>query len=133
MGMYTEFYINVDLKKDTPDEVILVLKAMCSMLPEEECDRILAPYPQRWGYLFSDGSYYTPKTYCKFLKLDYISNQWSLLGKGDTKNYGQEIEAFVRWITPYIDGYAGDFIGYLRYEEDQEPTLLYLKGDNLAY
>jgi hypothetical protein len=32
MGMYTEIYINVDLKPETPDEVINTLKAMCNVL-----------------------------------------------------------------------------------------------------
>lgn len=36
MGMYTEIYVNVDLKRDTPEEVIHVLKAMCGKLEEEE-------------------------------------------------------------------------------------------------
>ena len=29
MGMYTEIYVNTDLKKETPQEVIDVLSAMC--------------------------------------------------------------------------------------------------------
>jgi len=125
MGMYTEIYINVDLKKEIPDDVIQVLKAMCRMLPNEECEEVLKPYPERWHILFGDGSYYTPNTYCRFLKFDDISNQWSLLGKGDIKNYGNEIQEFFKWIMPYIDSYPGMFIGYSRYEEDKEPQLYF--------
>ena len=128
MGMYTEIYINVDLKEDTPDDVIGVLKAMCDM---ESCDRIelglYPPRPPRWMGLFFSNSYYTPNTYCHSLTFDTISNQWSLLGKGDIKNYGNEIEEFFEWIMPWIDGNVGDFIGYQRYEEDQLPTLHTLK------
>jgi len=127
MGMYTEIYINVDLKKDTPDDVIGVLKAMCHMLPDQECSDVLADYPDRWICLFSNLSYYTPFTNCRFLEFDDIGNQWSLLGKGDIKNYGNEIEEFFEWIMPWIDGNVGDFIGYQRYEEDQLPTLHTLK------
>jgi len=125
MGMYTEIYINVDLKKDTPDDVIGVLKAMC----DQECKEVLVDYPYKWICLFSNMSYYTPSTNCKFLEFDTISNQWSLLGKGDIKNYGNEIEEFFEWIMPWIDGYPGDFIGYSRYEEDQKPTLMFLPED----
>jgi len=125
MGMYTEIYINVDLKKDTPDDVIKVLKAMC----DQECKEVLVDYPYKWICLFSNMSYYTPSTNCRFLEFDNISNQWSLLGKGDIKNYGNEIEEFFEWIMPWIDGYPGDFIGYSRYEEDQKPTLMFLPED----
>jgi len=125
MGMYTEIYINVDLKKDTPDDVIKVLKAMC----DQECKEVLVDYPYKWICLFSNMSYYTPSTNCRFLEFDNISNQWSLLGKGDIKNYGNEIEEFFEWIMPYVDGYPGDFIGYSRYEEDQKPTLMFLPED----
>ena len=127
--MYTEIYINVDLKKDTPDDVIKVLKALCRILPDQECDEVIADYPDMWICLFSNMSYYTPSTNCKFLEFDTISNQWSLLGKGDIKNYGNEIEEFFEWIMPYVDGYPGDFIGYSRYEEDQKPTLMFLPED----
>jgi hypothetical protein len=127
MGMYTEIYINVDLKKDTPDDVIGVLKALCRILPDQECDEVIADYPSRWIHLFSNMSYYTPNTYCHSLTFDAISNQWSLLGKGDIKNYGNEIEEFFEWIMPWIEGSVGDFIGYQRYEEDQLPTLHTLK------
>lgn len=126
MGMYTEVYVNVDLKKELPEEVLQVIKAMCGKLDPEVAEEVLKGFPQRWHCLFSDMSYYTPKTYCKYLEFDKISNQWSLLGKGDIKNYEGEIEQFFQWIEPWIDGYDGDFIGYSRYEEDAKPTLYFL-------
>lgn len=125
MGMYTEVYINVDLKKETPDDVIQVLKAMCRMWPDDECDEVLKDFPDRWDCLFSNMSYYTPSTRCRFLEFDYITSRWSLLGKGDIKNYGQEIEKFFEWVDPWVDAYPGEFIGYKRYEEDLSPTLYY--------
>ena len=128
MGMYTEIYINVDLKRDAPDEVIEVLKAMCKT--EDSDEKVLEPYPDRWDGLFCSGSCYTPNTSCRSLTYDGITKQWSLLGKGDIKNYGQEIQKFFEWIIPYIDGYPGDFIGYSRYEEDQKPKLYFLPGDD---
>jgi hypothetical protein len=126
MGMYTEIYVNVNLKKETPDDVIKVLQAMCGMLPDQECSEVLIDYPDRWSCLFSDMSYYTPSTNCRFLEFDEITQRWSLLGKGDIKNYKGEIEKFFEWIIPYVDGYSEDFIGYSRYEECLKPTLIYL-------
>lgn len=118
--MYTEIYVNVDLKEDTPDNVIGVLREMCGEGLES------GNFPDRWSRLFKNGSYYTPNTECARLTYDDISRQWSLLGKGDIKNYEGEIEMFFDWIRPYVDGMPGDFIGYYRYEETTSPTLVYL-------
>lgn len=123
MGMYTEIYINVDLKEETPDDVIDVLKALCRFTGYE---LDTAKYPERWYSLFSNCSYYTPSTNCRSLVYDDIRSGWSLLGKGDIKNYANEIEKFFEWIMPWIEGHPGDFVGYSRYEEDQIPTLIFL-------
>lgn len=119
MGMYTEIFVNVDLKENTPDEVIDVLKAMCAKDSNAEC---LKDKPRRWPYLFNNGSYYLPLTQCGNLTFDDIGKHYSLLAKGDIKNYGGEIEQFFEFIRPWCDN---EFIGYYRYEEDREPTLVY--------
>ena len=119
MGMYTEIFVNTDLKEETPDTVIQVLKAMCEKDGEAEC---LSDKPNRWGFLFNSGSYYTPNTECGKLTFDDISKQYSIIAKGDIKNYEGEIEAFFELIKPWCDS---DFIGYYRYEDDREPTLVY--------
>ena len=119
MGMYTEIYVNADLKEETPDSVVEVLKAMCEFNRDAKC---LADRPERWSRLFGNGSYYTPNTQCAKLTFDSIAKNYSLLGKGDIKDYGGEIEAFFEFIKPWCDG---GFIGYYRYEEDRAPTLVY--------
>lgn len=129
MGMYTEIYVNVDLKRETPDNVLQVLKAMCGQLDPEKEEEVLKGLPDRWLGLFYNGSYYVPSTSCRFLQFDPFSHHWSLLGKGDIKNYGQEIEAFFEWIMPWIRATPGEFIGYKRYEEDLTPKL-YFKTEN---
>lgn len=128
--MYTEIYVNVDLKEDTPDEIIDVLKAMCDMVDSDS--KVLEPYPDRWRKLFYSCSYYTPDTYCHSLTYDGNTKRWSLLGKGDINNYGQEIQKFFEWIMPYVYGYPGYFIGYHRHEEDLKPTLVFLPDDEDA-
>jgi len=119
MGMYTEIYVNADLKKETPSEVIDVISAMCDKNHEAEC---LIDKPSRWAYLFNNGSYYLPLTECGNLTSDSIAGQYSLLAKGDIKNYNGEIEQFFEFIKPWCEG---EFIGYYRYEEDIEPVLVY--------
>lgn len=125
MGMYTEIYVNVDLVGDLPEEVLNVLKAVVG---EQGYCHYLEGFPNRWGYLFNSGSYYTPNTSVKNLTYDTISGQWSLLGKGDLKNYDNEIQEFFEWIMPYVEDEG--FMGYYRFEESLEPILVF-KGDEL--
>lgn len=122
MGAYTEIFVNVDLKPDVPEEVLAVLRAIC----DGEYNTALEGKPGRWSMLFGNGSCFTPLTSCANLTYDEIRNGWSLLGKGDIKNYEGEIEAFFGWLMPWVDGEEGDFIGYKRYEECQTPELVFL-------
>lgn len=119
MGMYTEIYVNVDLKKETPEAVIETIKAIC----EGDCDsKYLKDKPRRWSMLFSNGSYYTPSTCCSSLTYDSIAKSYSLIGKGDIKNGDNEIEQFFEFVKPWCDN---NFIGYHRHEEDRDPILVY--------
>lgn len=119
--MYTEIYVNVDLKEETPNEVIETLRAMCEFDYENP---LLKDKPQRWVYLFSNGSFYTPNTSCALLTKSDIANQYSLLAKGDIKIHVREIQQFFDWIMPWVDASEGMFIGYHRYEEEDLPTLI---------
>jgi hypothetical protein len=43
------------------------------------------------------------------------------------KNYNDEIENFIDWLKPYIHkDQENMFIGYKRYETENDPTLLYV-------
>ena len=123
MGMYTEIYVNTNLKEETPKEVIDVLRAMCDHDDEADC---LKDKPTRWSMLFGNGSYYTPSTSCGIFTWDEIGNQYSILAKGDIKNYENAIGQFFDFIKPWCDD---DFIGYYRYEENREPVLVYTKTE----
>jgi hypothetical protein len=142
MGQYTEIFVNVDLREDTPEEIIDTLKCMvfnvsCVNNWDNdyfdhkvicyESDRfaeLMNDKPRRFPWLFTNGSYYTPYTQASELSYDYNSKQWSLIGKGDIKNYCSSIETFFEWIAPYSDT---EFLGYSRYEGCDEPTLYYRK------
>jgi hypothetical protein len=115
--MYTEIFVNVDLKRGVPDEVIEILKAICG----EGDESALQDKPRRWSMLFYDGGY-LPATSCRNLTLS--DGQWSLLGKGSIKNYENEIEEFFDWLRPWINAEKGEFIGYLRYETSLLPELV---------
>ena len=48
--------------------------------------------------------------------------------RANIKNYGGEIEAFLKWIKPYIGSANGhyDLYAIVHYEESKAPTLYFL-------
>ncbi|MDO7204281.1 hypothetical protein Q5M85_09125 [Paraclostridium bifermentans] len=47
------------------------------------------------------------------------------------KNYDNEIDKFIDWIKPYVEGSWYKFLGYKRNEENKEPKLIYLNCNTL--
>ena len=124
MGMYTELNIGLELKKDTPDEVINIIEYMIS---DKEQDRPTTPnHPlfstNRWDVMLTCGSYYFNAKPVHRFEYDEIGRCWFLTNVSNLKNYNSEIEKFLDWISPYIND--DGFFGYMRYEEDAMPTLL---------
>lgn len=134
MGMYTELHFNAELAKNVPEPVIEVLKYMVGdieqkpgVLPEHE----LFANGTRWRGMLRTDSYYFDADTHSTLRFDEIGGQYYLCIRTNLKNYGSEIEKFIDWIAPYLDEHInnGDFLGFYRYEENNEPTLIYRKGN----
>lgn len=128
MGMYTEFHFNVELKKDTPLEVLRILRFMTGQesFSSEELslpDHYLFTL-DRWKYMLRTDSYYFPAQTFSKLYLDKSFNTYYLNIRCNLKNYNQEIQHFIDWIKPYLQADEGDFLGFYRYEESNTPTLL---------
>ena len=126
MGMYTELHYNVELKKDVPEEILAVLKSMLNWdikepsLPDHgffSCER--------WRALFSCDSYYFHADTHSTLRFDNISHCYYLCIRANLKNYDGEIEAFLKWVEPYVYACKDDFLGFYRYEECENPTLIF--------
>lgn len=131
MGMYTEIYVKVTFKEETPTGVIDILRHMMghedAAIPES-----LPQHPlfskDRWKFMLRCCSFYhMPDSVGQFW-YDKIGEQWYLLNRSDLKNYENEIEAFFDWISPYVEMRGNDktFIGYELYEECDVPTMYYL-------
>ena len=125
MGMYTELIFGVELKKDTPKEVIKTLQIMI----DGDIDIIKDEKIAEFSHLFRVASYYfgvsSPVNKMWF---DEISQAWIISTRSNIKNYGGEIEAFLDWIKPFVDsgsGYPG-FYAIVTHEESREPTIYYL-------
>lgn len=126
MGTYTQFHFASEIKKDTPKEVIEILTYMTSYevepkkLPNHKFFKC-----ERWKMLFRMDSYYFPATTHCDLRLDEITNSYFLTVTSNLKNYDEEIDKFVDWITPHIEAFEGDFLGYSRHEETEDPKLIH--------
>ena len=126
--MYTELILGIELKKDTPVEVIDTIK---HLIMEKEIDNPLFKtkyYKDSYGFLCC-GSYYFAVNRCvNNFRFDDISNTWILSSRSNQKNYKNDIESFLEWIKPYIEAGSGgrDMYAIVIYEENDEPTIYYL-------
>lgn len=128
MGMYTELVLGVDLKKDTPQNIIDALRYM---LGEIDAEPALPAHDlfdtERWRFMLRCSSYYFAGPTISKLARDEMTKEWMLAVRTNLKNYDGEIEKFCDWLRPHIsDPDAGEFMGYSRYEEAEHPTLLYV-------
>ena len=129
MGMYTEFVFAVELNSKTieRDGVINILKYMVRDAKRIHPDK-LPNHPffktERWWMLFTMGSAYFPGiTHSDF---QCSHGDYFLTVRSNLKNYDSEIELFLDWITPYVVNAHGKCFGYFRYEEDDNPSLIYI-------
>ena len=120
MGMYTELYLRSDLKEDTPQDVIDLLRAMVAGNPPDTTPFGEGRCP--W-MLLSSSHYHFPFAKSSMDYLDYVS-RWYLFVRCDLKNYEGEIEAFLKWVAPHLNAGDGEYLGHTRYEEDDLPTHL---------
>jgi len=132
MGMYTEFHFNVELKKNVPQEIINILNFMLNN--EGKPPQFTVPdHPlfltDRWHWMLTSDSYYFDADTHSTLRFDDIGKCYYLCIRCNLKNYNNEIEKFVSWITSYLRKYTGDFLGFSRYENTEQPTLIFMTGE----
>lgn len=124
MGMYTELNIGVSLRSDTPENIINILEYM---LGDIESQVETTPHPlfetDRWHYMLRCDSYYFDGRTDSSMEQDSIDHQFKLNVRCNLKNYDSEIEKFMDFIRPYLE--TRGFLGYKRYEEYDDPTLIY--------
>lgn len=131
MGMYTELVLGVDLKEETPYEIVRLIRLMV----EDDSEKETYDIPNhelfetsRWRHMLHSGSHYFPGiTTTKLVSYPYSEHK-SLSIRCNFKNYDSEIEHFLDWIAPYVEDYG--FAGYMRYETDNEPQLIYFENNN---
>jgi hypothetical protein len=106
MGMYTELVFK-GILKNPPEEMVKFLNGRCE--GDTQC--------KKWEAIINTDTLLLEK---------YGTNRLFVFLRTDIKNYNEEIEEFLEWIKPYLEMERGSCIGWYWYEEDSEPTLLYI-------
>lgn len=134
MGNYTELFIRVEFCEDVPSPVLLELGALMDTEPEglsgtaeladdAEYDKVtdheLFESPD-WPTVLTKGDYVTPTAQRPVqLWIDETdSDQWRLIVHCSAKNYHRSFEKFLDWIMPYVDAEPGEFLGFIRNEDN---------------
>lgn len=123
MGMYTELVLKVNLSEGCPVDILEY------MFGEGEMPKSLPSHKffscPRWDFIGKCSSHYHhPESVNSFPIYDYTKSR-SLFSRSDLKNYDDEIELFIDWLQPYIEGERGTCIGWSWYEERISPTLIF--------
>jgi hypothetical protein len=127
MGMYTELFLQVGLKSDTPKNVIDTLNYMLGNT-EEVPDLVYTTQGRMMWMLQSSSFYHYPFAHSHLDRIDY-SNSYYLFVRCDLKNYSNEIEEFLDFISPHVDGRDCKYQGHYLYEGSEFPTRLSFHSD----
>lgn len=125
MGMYTELVLKCGIKEDIPDDVEAVLHYLFNGGTAPSYDKLPTHrffQTTRWSMIGRSNSYYHVPWACS----KYYEGR--IFSRSDLKNYDDEIMKFIDWLRPYIDEFPEQCIGWMWYEEDNAPTLIYAKS-----
>lgn len=136
MGMYTELNMSAVVKPD--ENNLLVLRYMVgdedvlatdieSIIPKH---RLFELETGRWTYMLNCDSFYFDHTAHSEL-VDRHGVDTVLNVRCDLKDYEDEIKHFLDWVYSFSS--TRGFVGYTRYEECEDPTLIYFTDDGVEY
>lgn len=131
MGMYTELNVAIDFSKETPAYIIVIVKAMLGENDNENNNisipTSIATHPlfttENWHIMLRCASCYFSGFSDSKIRWDSYNEMWQMNIRCNLKNYTNEIEHFLSFIAPYLS--TEGFIGYMRYETDATPTLIF--------
>ena len=123
MGMYTELFVEGTLRSDAPDEVVRIVRYLFDKNADEDVLPVDLPGDRffecdRWKSVGNCSSSYHIPFSLSGVHVPH-TGQLSFISRSDLKNYDNEIQKFVDWITPYCERLRG----WSLYEEDEEPTV----------
>lgn len=132
MGMYTEMVLGVEIK-NIP-EVVAVLNNLneCKDIDDFNIEHKFFDTPRGDMVLRGTSCSFKGKTDCNIEKA-LFNDRYSLTVRSNIKNYDDEYELFLDWLCPYIDAYDDEMLGYIRYEDNELPWLIYKDASGMKY
>lgn len=134
MGDFAELNIRFKLKKDTPKEVIDVIKYMIGTGEET----ITLPdhrffLTNNWEAMlraFSDDT--NVGGHFSYFEKHSRFNYWELCVRSVFRDRN-EIKLFFDWVHPFIDNILFGFLGYVILDEVEHPYLIYFIDDSIRF
>lgn len=139
MGYYTELKLNIKLKKETPDNIIEFLKKVLIDKDIGVDNKFLFKSGDVFKPWFSHDFFKCQRWYMLFLstnwdedmqggKLREDKGNWTVNLHTEFKNYDDEIDKFMDWITPYIVGRKKrQYVGQYQGENMDNPINIYIE------
>ena len=141
MGHYTKLNVKIKLKKDTPENVINLIKRIVidkdlglsinttffhsNDIFKPEFDHEFFKC-ERWYQLFIMNNFDSSKQ----SKFYFKNNRWILELNSEFKNYDSEIDHFIDWIKPYVSGRKKkQYIGWYLPEWTKERIYIHVLRD----
>lgn len=113
MGMYTELVMG--FRTQNPELIRFITELI-------EPNKI---YNDRRDFMLKSSSYYFPcSSPCSHIIEDNLGYH-NVSIRCSLKNYEGEIEWFIEKVKSMLEEQNGELLGYYRYEENKEPTLIY--------
>lgn len=134
MGDFAELNIRFKLKEDIPDSVIYTLDYMASRQMQEPAE--LPDHPlfksRRWNHmLHGNDDPAGDDVGVTIFEKDRRDNGLFIFVRSVYKDRG-EVDLFFDWIYPYIDALWLEFLGYIKYDTNDHPQLIYYTEDGIC-
>jgi hypothetical protein len=139
MGHYTELQCKIKLRKDTPDNVVSILKRV---LIERDLghDKVLFDTKDVFKPELDHDFFKCERWYMLFLSTNWGDIQggkmyqekeyWVVYLHTEFKNYDSEIDKFIDWITPFIVGRKKkQYVGWWQSENMDNRINIYIKRE----
>ncbi|MEK5358078.1 hypothetical protein [Paenibacillus sp. FSL L8-0709] len=135
MGDFAELNVRFKLKIDTPEEIINLLEYMAMLRAKDPIE--IPDHPlfeaQRWNFMLGTHSDPTgaPVKFSIFEK-DRSDGSLFICVRSVYKDRG-EAALFFDWIYPFIDALWLEFLGYIKYDSNEHPQLIYYTDDGMRF
>lgn len=125
MGMYTQLNLFTAVKKDSGTVEVLAYMVGQRVSPPENYPFNLSDH---YGIMLrcSSAYFYGPEIHVFRQEIDSATEYWQLGVNCSFKNYGGELETFLRWLAPFVED-PEEVAGFFRYEEDEKATFIVFK------